>query len=548
MKKLLRSMIQPEPRQRITAQMAYHHHALDSDFQIDMSTPPFVRTAASLPIEPREKKQVPREQRDRKRSQALQAETGAKFIKEKSDAKVDVPEKRPKETPPLPNDVVMPELPAKSPDVPQEKQFHQERLEDSHTEEAKQSSLRKSDLSPQMGLAIKKPELGNTSSSGPVRELRRATSAMALQSNSAHEEDIQTREFTVLVNEKQQQLRGLGRQAEPEPRHDGQHRRHTRVLSEGCDRLLNFQLQARHDGDYRATASREPVRTRPRSQLSFNQATQTRQFECYPKPNKTVRFDGETTWDRAPLRQTTRIKDDIAELRNAPSSADIDAKLDRIALWVQDVELIVEEAKYALEAVQAERPPSRQMLRTVEVERRSEDGLQQSITIVRPPSAAGRRTVELRRPSSSTHLRYESNYELRPIIQAEDFRPTHLRRQRSDLTNFRSRADPTMEDLRRKEYELRGYDEWPETSKHMQFAKKLKTYRSTGDLHKFGDQPTNARERTPRETEPGNYLNGGWYRYDDKNALLIPETKKVAHESKLKSMLHSVKSMFKRRD
>jgi hypothetical protein len=107
---------------------------------------------------------------------------------------------------------------------------------------------------------------------------------------------------------------------------------------------------------------------------------------------------------------------------------------------------IVEEAKFALEAVQAERPPSRKMLQKVDIERRSQDGLRQSITIVRPS------TFELRRPSSAMHLRHESNYELRPIIQVDDFRPTHLRRQRSDLTNFRSRADPIVEDLQREAY------------------------------------------------------------------------------------------------
>lgn len=81
MKGLLRSMIQPDPVQRITARDAHQHPALAIDVNTDMSTPPFVRTAASLPLEPKEKKQVPREKRDQKRSQALQAETGAKFIK-----------------------------------------------------------------------------------------------------------------------------------------------------------------------------------------------------------------------------------------------------------------------------------------------------------------------------------------------------------------------------------------------------------------------------------------------------------------------------------
>lgn len=81
MKALLRSMIQPDPTDRITAREANRHRALAVDVNTDMSTPPFVRTAASLPVEPKEKKQVPREKRDQKRSQALQAETGAKFVK-----------------------------------------------------------------------------------------------------------------------------------------------------------------------------------------------------------------------------------------------------------------------------------------------------------------------------------------------------------------------------------------------------------------------------------------------------------------------------------
>lgn len=88
MKALLQSMIQPDPVERITAREAHRHRALAIDVQVDMSTPPFVRTAASLPIEPKEKKQVPREKRDQKRSQALQAETGAKFIKADNKTKV----------------------------------------------------------------------------------------------------------------------------------------------------------------------------------------------------------------------------------------------------------------------------------------------------------------------------------------------------------------------------------------------------------------------------------------------------------------------------
>lgn len=80
MKDLLERMIRPDPLYRINARDANQHKALMDDAPVDMSTPPFVRTAASLPIEPRGKKQVPREKREQKRSQALQAETGAKFI------------------------------------------------------------------------------------------------------------------------------------------------------------------------------------------------------------------------------------------------------------------------------------------------------------------------------------------------------------------------------------------------------------------------------------------------------------------------------------
>lgn len=40
----------------------------------------------------------------------------------------------------------------------------------------------------------------------------------------------------------------------------------------------------------------------------------------------------------------------------------------------------------------------------------------------------------------------------------------------------------------------------------MQFAKKLKTYRSTGDLHQFVDPSSNARERMTHEVEPSNQL------------------------------------------
>ncbi|KAJ9101877.1 hypothetical protein QFC21_003217 [Naganishia friedmannii] len=551
MKALLRSMIQPDPRQRTTAQMAHHHHALDSAFEMDMSTPPFVRTAASLPIEPREKKQVPREQRDQKRSQALQAETGAKFVKESGNTKVEVPQKKQKDilgkAEQRLNDVAEPRSEVLAVVVSEAKAISQRGLESERVEEVKQTLLQKQDLSPQSSPDPRHPGVENvrdmTSSEAPIRELRRAASAMALQRDRVQHNKTALGDSPGVVDGKQQQqLRSLGRQGEIVSEQESQYRRHTRV-------------PAKKEVDA-TSALGGTIHTRPRSQLGLGQTYESQQSEYNRQPDllseipigaeldspaDKVHFNGARSWDQEPLRQTTRIKDEIAELRNAPSSADLDAKLDRIALY------IVEEAKFALEAVQAERPPSRQMLQRVDIERRSQDGLRQSINIVRPASA-NRHTFELRRPSSAMHLRHESNYELRQIIQAEDFRPTHLRRQRSDLTNFRSRADPIVEDLQREAYESRGYDEWPETSKNVQFAKKLKTYRSTGDLHQFGDRSNNARERMTHEVEPNDQLTEGWYRYDGKKALLIPEGRKGAHESKFKSMFQSVKSMFKRRD
>jgi hypothetical protein len=64
------------------------------------------------------------------------------------------------------------------------------------------------------------------------------------------------------------------------------------------------------------------------------------------------------------------------------------------------------------------------------------------------------------------HLRYGSTFELAPVVQAEKFKPTHLRRQRSDLTDFRNRADSTLEELRRRDYGKlnllrdRTYSDW----------------------------------------------------------------------------------------
>lgn len=140
-------MIQPNPSQRITAQMAQHHHALDSAFEMDMSTPPFVRTAASLPVEPREKKQVPREQRDQKRSQALQAETGAKFVNEASNAKPEIPQKKQKEAlvkiVPRVNDIAVREPEVFGVVVTEQKAIEQRDSERNRVDEVKQSLVQK---------------------------------------------------------------------------------------------------------------------------------------------------------------------------------------------------------------------------------------------------------------------------------------------------------------------------------------------------------------------------------------------------------------------
>lgn len=101
MRNLLERMICPNPLDRIDARDANRHKALNDESQVDLSTPPFVRTAASLPIDTRAKKQLPREKREQKRSQALQAETGAKFV---ADNRVvePLPDRKPNETEMIP--------------------------------------------------------------------------------------------------------------------------------------------------------------------------------------------------------------------------------------------------------------------------------------------------------------------------------------------------------------------------------------------------------------------------------------------------------------
>lgn len=303
MKALLQSMIQPEPKQRITAQMAHHHHALDSAFEMDMSTPPFVRTAASLPTEPREKKQVPREQRDRKRSQALQAETGAKFVKVTDNAKADVLQKRQTEAPvivvPRSNGIVAPATEILATITSEKKTVEETGPESGCVEDMKQNIFQKKgkssslmsninrhllkiliDLAPQIGHSSNQLEMDNskhimftllgqakltgdanapsivrdmTPPAAPVRELRRAASAMALQGDGVPDDIIRCFE---VANNKQQQLRDLGRQAGPISRRESQYRRHARVISEGCDRLLNNQLQLAKEEAQERPASR----------------------------------------------------------------------------------------------------------------------------------------------------------------------------------------------------------------------------------------------------------------------------------------------------
>jgi hypothetical protein len=51
---------------------------------------------------------------------------------------------------------------------------------------------------------------------------------------------------------------------------------------------------------------------------------------------------------------------------------------------------------------------------------------------------------------------------------------------------------------------LRGYDEWPESRVQDDFAKKLKTYRSAGDLHRLADLRKKEHERILEEIERNN--------------------------------------------
>lgn len=52
--------------------------------------------------------------------------------------------------------------------------------------------------------------------------------------------------------------------------------------------------------------------------------------------------------------------------------------------------------------------------------------------------------------------------------------------------------------------ELRGYDEWPEPRAKGDFAKKLKTYRSTGDLHRLADLRKKEHDKILEEIERNN--------------------------------------------
>lgn len=52
--------------------------------------------------------------------------------------------------------------------------------------------------------------------------------------------------------------------------------------------------------------------------------------------------------------------------------------------------------------------------------------------------------------------------------------------------------------------ELRGYDEWPESHAKGDFAKKLKTYRSTGDLHRLADLRKKEHDKILEEIERNN--------------------------------------------
>ncbi|GHJ86503.1 hypothetical protein NliqN6_2905 [Naganishia liquefaciens] len=562
MKGLLESMIRPDPRERINARDANQHTALDYELQVDLSTPPFVRTAASLPIEPRAKKQLPREKREQKRSQALQAETGAKFVAfshvveplptqqaETEDTKV-LPEKetgfastnhevsgerraRMTTTRSRPGDC--------TPSDPARADVNLSACKVSPKIVAQSSSARDTASSHASGTDSRAdPELDHQRADEDVspsirqgeqrRDLRRTASADALRSKGNILDDI------ARSGEEQLKLsQAINRPASTAATHQF---RHARIASEGAMRTLDH-------ASYNAAGER----TRPKSQLSLVDKRKVDQ-EIDDVQEKAVRFEsGESCTPRSALSPVTQIKVELAHLRNGPTEADLDAKLDRLALWVEDVEQIVEEAKYALRAVQAERPPSRQLLRRLEMEQDGQAEYRRSPHIARPPSAAGNRIPEIRRPSSSMHLRYGSSYEFAPVVHADGFKPTHLRRQRSDLTDFRGRTSSAIEELRRREYESRGYDEWPETRARVEFAKKLRTYRSTGDLHRGTDsRPTDPQRMT--EALKGKIRSSeGWYRYEARPAYSGHEYRRGRpQESRLKSMFHSMKAIFKRRE
>jgi hypothetical protein len=103
------------------------------------------------------------------------------------------------------------------------------------------------------------------------------------------------------------------------------------------------------------------------------------------------------------------------------------------------------------------------------------------------------------------------------FVHADGFKPTHLRRQRSDLTDFRGRTSSAIEELRRREYGTTGFCKRLLSDRRLSmpvsatyrirvsstlrlqnsFDQKLRTYRSTGDLHRGTDsRPTDHQRMT----------------------------------------------------
>ena len=113
---------------------------------------------------------------------------------------------------------------------------------------------------------------------------------MALQGDKVCDENIRLRESHVVVDDKHQLLRDLGRQVGPASRRESQHRRHTRVVSEGCDRLLDIQHQTSKEEAYGRPASRgkywsvvkEPAEI-PNLNIDFQ-----KQCTCPPGPSSAL--------------------------------------------------------------------------------------------------------------------------------------------------------------------------------------------------------------------------------------------------------------------